>query len=96
MSSFGKELLASAHEAAAIARGEIKPARRYEIEVIDVAAIRKRLKLSQDKFAAKFGLSAATVRDWEQGRRNPDSTARILLKVIDKRPEAVVAALEAV
>ena len=47
------------------------------------------------KFAKKFGLSAATVRDWEQGRRYPDSTARILLKVIALRPEAVVAALKA-
>jgi putative transcriptional regulator len=96
MNSFGKDLVASAQEAAAIARGDLKPARRFDIAAVDVAAIRKRLKLSQDKFAAKFGLSAATVRDWEQGRRNPDSTARILLKVIDKRPEAVVAALEAV
>jgi putative transcriptional regulator len=95
MSKFGKELIESAKEAVAIARGEMKPARTYVIENVDVARIRKRQKLSQDKFAKKFGLSAATVRDWEQGRRNPDSTARILLKVIDKRPEAVVAALEA-
>ena len=93
MSTFGKDLVASAQEALAIARGDTKPARSYMIEAVDVAAIRKRLKLSQDKFAAQFGLSAATVRDWEQGRRKPDSTARILLKVIDKRPEAVVAAL---
>jgi putative transcriptional regulator len=94
MGKFGRELIESAKEAAAIARGDAKPARRYEFEAVDVAAIRKRLKLSQDKFAAKFGLSAATVRDWEQGRRSPDGTARTLLKVIEKRPEAVVAALE--
>ena len=93
MGKFGEDLIASAREAVAIAEGKTKPARRYEFDVVDVAALRRRLKLSQGKFAERFGLSAATVRDWEQGRRKPDSTARILLKVIEKRPEAVVAAL---
>jgi putative transcriptional regulator len=93
MSTFGRELIESAKEAVEIAKGKVKPARRFDVEPIDVSAIRKRLNLSQVKFAEKFGLSAATVRDWEQGRRSPDSTARTLLMVIDKRPEAVVAAL---
>jgi putative transcriptional regulator len=93
MSKFGKELIESAREAVEIAKGEIKPARRFDLSPIDVSAIRKKHNLSQAKFAEKFGLSAATVRDWEQGRRNPDNTARTLLMVIDKRPEAVVAAL---
>jgi putative transcriptional regulator len=94
MGKFGKELIESAKEAVAIAKGNAKPARRYDVNPIDVGAIRKRLSLSQAKFADKFGLSVATVRDWEQGRRNPDNTARTLLKVIDQRPEAVIAALE--
>ncbi len=93
MSTFGKDLIESAREAVAIAKGQAKPSRRFDVEPIDVSAIRKKLNLSQVKFAEKFGLSAATVRDWEQGRRNPDSTARTLLMVIDKRPEAVIAAL---
>ena len=95
MTSFGKELIESAREAVAISNGKVKPARHLEVDAVDVASLRKRLNLSQDKFAKKFGLSAATVRDWEQGRRYPDSTARILLKVIALRPEAVVAALKA-
>ncbi|MGB9142248.1 MAG: NadS family protein [Aestuariivirga sp.] len=94
MGKFGKELIESAKEAIAIAKGKAKPARRYEVNPVDVGAIRKRLNLSQAKFADKFGLSVATVRDWEQGRRSPDNTARTLLKVIDQRPEAVIAALE--
>lgn len=94
MGKFGKELVESAKEAVAIAKGVVKPARQFEIEPIDVGAIRRKLNLSQSKFADKFGLSVATVRDWEQGRRNPDSTARTLLMVIDRRPEAVIAALE--
>ncbi len=93
MSSFGKELVQSAVEAVAIAKGKLKDAKRVEVDVVDVAKLRKRMRLSQNEFARRFGLSAATVRDWEQGRRYPDTTARILLKVIDRRPEAVVAAL---
>lgn len=89
MSKVGERLLQSAMEAQAIARGELAPARSYEADDIDVAAIRKRLNLSQDKFAARFGLSVATVRDWEQKRRRPDRTAMILLRVIDQAPETV-------
>lgn len=58
-----------------------------------MAAIRKRLHLSQDKFAARFGLSAATVRHWEQHRRHPDRIAVNLLKVIAHSPETVDRAL---
>lgn len=93
MRKFGEDLIQSAKEAVSIANGSMKPARHFEVEAIDVIAIRKKLNLSQAKFADRFGLSVATVRDWEQGRRSPDNTARTLLKVIDKRPEAVVAAL---
>jgi putative transcriptional regulator len=93
MSKFGKDLIASAHEALAIATGTKKAPLRIDAEAIDVAAIRKRLNLSQTRFADTFGLSAATVRDWEQGRRRPDRTARALLTVISRRPEAVIAAL---
>jgi putative transcriptional regulator len=92
MTKFGKELVASAKQALKIAEGA-KPAKRVDVDLVDVASLRRRMKLSQSEFAAKFNLPAATVRDWEQGRRYPDSTARILLKVIEKRPEAVLAAL---
>jgi putative transcriptional regulator len=51
--------------------------------------------LSQDAFAKKFGLSAATLRDWEQGRRQMDRTAQAFLKVIDRAPDAVEKALKA-
>jgi len=93
MSDFGKELLESAKEALAIAKGEMLHARVHSPERPDIAAIRKRLKLSQDKFARTFGLSAATVRDWEQGRRQPDASARVLPRVIDYAPETVARAV---
>ena len=94
MTSFGKEIIESADEALGIAEGRTKPAKIITPEVIDVAAIRKRLNLSQDKFAARFGLSAATVRDWEQKRRQPDRNATNLLKVIAHAPETVERAVK--
>ncbi len=95
MSRFGDELVQSVEEAAAIARGEAEPARVYTFDDIDVAAIRKRLRLSQDRFAARFGLAASTVRDWEQGRRRPDRIARNLLRIIDYAPETAERAIAA-
>ena len=62
---------------------------------IDVAALRKRLGMSQGVFARKYGLSVGTIRDWEQGRSQPDGPARVLLQVIDREPQAVERALVA-
>lgn len=93
MTTFGKELLESAAEALAIAKGERAPARAFEPPATDVAAIRKRTGLSQARFAERYGFSLAIVRDWEQGRRSPDRIARTLLMVIAREPEAVDRAL---
>lgn len=60
---------------------------------VDVAALRRRLKMSQAAFAARFGLDLSAVHAWEQGRRRPDRAARVLLAVIDREPEAVLRAL---
>ena len=77
----------------AIAKGEAAPAGKYVPETVDVAAIRKKQKLTQEAFAHRFGLPLGTVRDWEQKRRLPDRAATILLTVIDKDPSAVTQAL---
>ncbi len=95
MSKLGKRLIAAAREGRAIARGEADPA-TYRVHVpaeIDVRKIRRQLGLSQDEFAARFGLSVATVREWEQDRRKPEGAARVLLTVIEKDPNAVTQAL---
>ena len=55
----------------------------------DIAATRRRLGLSQTEFAAWFGISPGTLRNWEQGRRVPEGPARVLLRVIEREPEAV-------
>lgn len=62
---------------------------------VDVAAVRKRLGVSQPVFARMFGLSVGTIRDWEQGRCQPDGPARVLLHVIEREPQAVERALAA-
>ena len=63
--TFGKELIQSANEAVAIAEGRAKPAAVFVPESIDVAAMRKRLKLSQAKFAKRYGLPVGTIKVWE-------------------------------
>lgn len=55
--------------------------------------IRSRLNLTQEQFAERFHLRLGTIRDWEQGKKEPDSAARALLRVIDRNPEAVDQAL---
>ena len=71
--------------------GELKVFER----IPDTKAIRKALRLTQHEFATTFQLSLATVRDWEQGRYQPDQAARTLLRVIARDPKAVKHALEA-
>ena len=58
-----------------------------------IVALRKRMNLSRQKFADRFGLDARAIQDWEQGRRVPDRAARVLLTVIDREPDAVTRAL---
>jgi putative transcriptional regulator len=92
--SLGDELVASVAEGMAILRGEAEPARFYPAPpALDVRAIRSRLGLSQAAFARRFGFSLGTVRDWEQGRCQPDQAVRSYLLVIDREPEAVERAL---
>jgi putative transcriptional regulator len=70
--------------------------RRYRVHVpekIDVKKIRRRLGLSQEAFAQTYGFALSAVRDWEQGRRKPERSARILLKIVEKEPGAVTRAL---
>ncbi len=58
-----------------------------------IVALRRRMNLSQQKFANRFGLDARAIQDWEQGRRVPDRAARVLLTVIESGPEVVAPAL---
>ena len=87
------ELIASVREAGAIRRGEKKASRVFEFHPDDVRLVRRNLGLSQAEFAEMIGVSVATLRNWEQGRRRPEGPARALLRVAARNPEAVRDAL---
>lgn len=84
------ELLECVREGGAILQGRGKASREFRVEEPDVRAVRERYGLSQTKFAALMGISVGTLRNWEQGRRRPEGSARVLLRVVDSHPEAVL------
>jgi putative transcriptional regulator len=59
-----------------------------------VKIIRRALGLSQEEFAARFHIPIGTLRDWEQGRKEPDAAARSYLTVIGRNPDVVAASFE--
>lgn len=80
-----------------IAQGKADPStyrvHTISVENVDIRAIRQRMGLSQTMFAEQFGFSVSTLRNWEQGKRRPDPAVRAYLRVIEKAPDTVRAAL---
>ncbi len=62
---------------------------RDAIALPDIQKLRKRMGLSQVRFAERFGFSVAALRNWEQSRRVPDRSTRLLLRLIAEEPELV-------
>ena len=98
MSQIGDELILGMENAVAHARGRKRAVRERVVQVavpqrVDVARIRRKLGLSQERFAIEFGFSVKNVRNWEQGIRQPEGSARAYLTVIERQPEAVKEAL---
>lgn len=90
-----RRILEGAEETLAYGRGEADQG-AYRVHVpprVDATRIRKKTGLSQAAFAARYGLSLGAVRDWEQNRSEPDTASRIVLAVIDKRPELLIEVL---
>jgi len=85
-----EELLESVREGAEVLRGGRKPSRTSVVGEPDVRRVRDEFGLSQTKFAALMGISVGTLRNWEQGRRVPEGSARVLLRVVARHPEAVL------
>jgi putative transcriptional regulator len=56
---------------------------------VDAREVRRTLKMTQESFAERFGFPISTLRQWEQGRKRPDSAARVLLRVIALAPDVV-------
>ena len=88
-----KNIMAGLEDALAFAEGDNSRAKARKIEVVDVKAIREKTGLSQPRFAAVFKIPVGTLRNWEQGRRQPEGPAIALLHIIDKEPETAVRAL---
>ena len=88
-----EELLTSVRQAGRIRRGEARASRRASYRPADVKAIRAKLGQSQPEFARMIGVSVATLRNWEQGRRTPEGPALALLRVAAADPAAVARAL---
>jgi putative transcriptional regulator len=78
---------------ARLARAVGAVARPRGAAAIDVRAIRATTGLSQSKFAELLSIEVSTLRNWEQGRRDPTGPARALLRAIRNDPVAVIRAL---
>jgi len=89
------ELVESIEEAGKIRKGLVKPSRTFRYRPVDIKRIRNRLHVSQSQFSLMIGVSKSTLQNWEQGRREPEGPAKALLRVVDKRPRAVLEALQA-
>jgi len=83
------ELLQSVKQGGAIMKRTMKPARTFTFAESEVKKVREQYGLSQDKFAILMGISTATLRNWEQGRRMPEGPARVLLALLARNPRIV-------
>ncbi len=84
-------------EAAALSDPDAQPLTEEQFararRIPRLKTLRRALRMTQEEFAQRFGLSLATVRDWEQGRTQPDQAASTYLDVIARAPDAVMTAL---
>ena len=69
------------------------PGRKHVVHVVDIKSLRKRLRVSQAEFAARYGINRRTLQDWEQGRSSPDQNHRSFLRVVAAIPNSVEQAL---
>lgn len=95
MNKFSEELIESLTEACEQAEGKAEAARVNVVQVPDVRAIRRSLRMSQQQFARVYRIPLATLKNWEQGRRQPDAPAAAYLQVIARRPREARDALAA-
>ncbi|HDS1815717.1 Antitoxin igA-2 [compost metagenome] len=93
MSRFFEELMESVQQMDDIVQGRQVPSRVFEVDALQVRSIRKSTGLSQVRFAEMIDVQVATLRNWEQGRREPTGPAKALLRAIRNDPEHVLKAL---
>ena len=96
MSRAGNSIRRGLEQAIRYARTERRAPKSYRVHIpehVDVKAIRKKLGLTQQAFAARYGFSINTLRHWEQRKREPEGPTRAYLVVIDRAPRTVERAL---
>jgi putative transcriptional regulator len=87
------ELMASIEEAGKIRTVRLEASRIMSILEPDVISIREKYEMTQQEFSALLGISIGTLRNWEQGRRKPQGSAKVLLRITEKRPKAILESL---
>ena len=92
-STFGADLIEGMELVLAHARGELELEQVWP-KPVDIKAIRKQVKMSQTEFSRAYCISKRALQEWEQGGRQPDSTARAYLRVISREPALVRQALD--
>lgn len=93
MGTFFDELLESVQQMDEVVKGERAPSREFHVDATQVKVIRKATGLTQVQFAQCIGIEVATLRNWEQGRREPTGPAKALLTAIKNDPKHVLQAL---
>ena len=93
MSTAFENIKQGLQEAIAHAKGDESGVRMNRPRNVNVKAVRTKLSMTQEQFAARFGFSTATLRHWERGDRTPRGPALVLLNVIEHNPQAVIEAL---
>lgn len=84
------ELLKSVQEGARILKGEQSATRTIEVTPQSIKETRQKYNLTQNEFAQLLDVSPRTLQNWEQGRREPEGPAKVLLKVAAVHPEAIL------
>jgi len=85
--NLGQEILDGVKEIKDFRNGQKKLRTHTLREPSSPKIIREKLALSQAAFASLLGVSARTIQDWEQGRRQPQGPAKSLLRIAEKRPK---------
>lgn len=93
MSTFFDELLESVQQMDEVVKGERAPSREFHVDALAVQDIRKATGLTQAVFARSIGIEVSTLRNWEQGRREPTGPAKALLTALKNDPKNVMQAL---
>ena len=85
-----ESIIRGLEEAIEYSQGKKIEVRKFYPEPVNVKSIRQKTELTQEEFAAAFGISVATLRHWERGDRKPQGPALVLLNLVRKSPETVL------